>query len=232
MPNQPSKIFYLVTLGLLFLPQLASAAGFLDSVGCIKSKGGCASLSDVTLAMTAFIKYALGIIGGVALLFFIWGGVQWLISGGNSERIQRGKQIMINTSLALVVAFGSYVLLSFFINNILNVKTEYQVASECLTKGPGESCNLGLQSSGQTGNVYVCSGNSFTGDQAQYNQLCLTKCELKSLQDASNKWACGSLSQLISSGGSARENVDFVKGLCPGGEDNVCIAVSAYLNNL
>jgi hypothetical protein len=144
MPSLRSKIFYIVALGLLLLPSFASA-GFLDNVACIKNPGGCDSVESVALAIAAFIKYSLGIIGAVALLFFIWGGVQWLISGGNSSRIERGKQIMINTSMGIVVAFGSYLLLSFFTNDILKVGSNYNVrADKCqLASPPGESWYCG-----------------------------------------------------------------------------------------
>lgn len=186
--------------------------------GACLEEGQC-GFNDVALTIAVFIKFSLGIIGAVALLFFVWGGVQWVISGGNSERVRRGQQIMINTSMALVVAFGSYILLSFFTNNIINVSGPYQIASVCEkdSSGPNTSC----------GEAQVCSGNAFTGESAIYNKTCLTKCQLKALQDTNNSWACGSLSGLISSGIDPQENIDFVKDLCPGKNDEVCINYSS-----
>ena len=54
------------------------------------------------------IDGVLGVIGGIALVFFIYGGFMMLISGGNPERIQKGRDTLMWATVGLIVVFGSY----------------------------------------------------------------------------------------------------------------------------
>ena len=62
------------------------------------------------------IKALLSIVGAIALLFFIYGGFQWLTSGGEEKRITSGKNTLMWATIGLAVIFGSYLILSFVIN--------------------------------------------------------------------------------------------------------------------
>lgn len=53
-----------------------------------------------------------GLSGSVALLMFMYGGVMWLTSGGNAERVERGKKIFTWATIGLVIIFGAYAILS------------------------------------------------------------------------------------------------------------------------
>ena len=47
---------------------------------------------------------------------FVFGGFWWLISTGNQERINRGKQIMIGAAIGLILSLMSYILVTFTIS--------------------------------------------------------------------------------------------------------------------
>lgn len=64
------------------------------------------------------ITAVLGIVGSLALAMFIYGGFTWMLSGGNSQAIDRGKNILIWAAVGLVVIFISYALISFIITTI------------------------------------------------------------------------------------------------------------------
>ncbi|RJQ33786.1 hypothetical protein C4566_02980 [Candidatus Parcubacteria bacterium] len=210
--NKKNILFF--SLIILTLPQLVVAQGFLDGLGCITT-GNC-QIRDVEMGIVLLINWLLGGMAAVALLYFVWGGYQFLISGGSSERVQKGKQIMINTIFSLILAFGSYLGISFIANNLLNVNDDYKVTSECVgVAEKGEKrCNSGQ------GN-YRCSGYTWTGENERFNGLCLTECQIKSIDDASDDWLCYQLWP------GAVEGVDYVTGLCPGGNENVCFKASA-----
>lgn len=93
--------------------------GFLDELsdGCM-NKGNC-DLSDIENGFVALTKLLIGAIGALALVYFVWGGVQWLTSYGNQQKIQKGREIMLQTVVALIVAFSSYLLVTFFTENVL-----------------------------------------------------------------------------------------------------------------
>jgi hypothetical protein len=69
---------------------------------------GTASIPEV---LARIITILTGVSGSVALLMFVYGGVLWLISGGNQERITTGKQAMVYATIGLTIIFGSYAIL-------------------------------------------------------------------------------------------------------------------------
>jgi len=117
------KIIFIFSFSLLFwaLPSV-SQAGRLDGLACVKC-GNC-GFADIATAFYDLIVILLGAIGAVALVYFVWGGTRWMISGGNMERVNEGKSIMINTVFAIILAFSSNIMIKFFIEDILNVNME------------------------------------------------------------------------------------------------------------
>ena len=74
--------------------------------------------TDIREVIAQVIQAVLGIIGAVALVMFIYGGFMWLTAGGKSDRIQKGKDILIWSVIGLVVIFGSYALVNFILRAI------------------------------------------------------------------------------------------------------------------
>lgn len=60
---------------------------------------------------------ALGIVGSLALLMFIYGGFTWMLAAGNAEAVKRGKDIFIWATIGLVVIFSSYAIVNFIITS-------------------------------------------------------------------------------------------------------------------
>lgn len=61
------------------------------------------------------IKTALGIVGALALAMFIYGGFTWLTSGGSTDKIKKGKDVLMWATIGLVVIFASYTLVDFLL---------------------------------------------------------------------------------------------------------------------
>jgi len=59
------------------------------------------------------LSTAVGMVGALALLIFIYGGLRWLTSGGEPAKIQAGKDAMKWAAIGLVVIFTSYALVTF-----------------------------------------------------------------------------------------------------------------------
>lgn len=64
--------------------------------------------TDVSLIIGRAVKSALGIIGTIAFALFVYAGILWMVSVGNSERIGKAKDILVWTSLGIAVIFASY----------------------------------------------------------------------------------------------------------------------------
>lgn len=205
--------FALVFLVLPLVALAAPAAGFLDTLPCVTGKANC-QLKDIADGFNALIKLLLGGMGAVALLYFVIGGFQWLTSRGNQEKVRKGQQTMINTVIALFIAFTSYLTLSFFVNDILGVKNDYAIGDglgQCQYKENGTPCN-------------VVAGSSDINPFQCYQQKCITKCELKANMTNQN-WQCYNFT------GGASLNPDsnqyWEKNICDGGVDKVCFLLKA-----
>ena len=74
---------------------------------------GAYSLNDIVGVGVKATDILLALSGSVALLFFIYGGVTFLISGGSSEKVSKGKQIIINSIIGLVIVFTSFMIIQF-----------------------------------------------------------------------------------------------------------------------
>jgi len=196
------KLLFLIFF-LLLIP-LTSRAGILENIDCVAS-GNC-QLEDIALGFVEIINWMLGTIGAVALLYFIWGGIQWLTSMGSPNRVKRGKEIMLGTIFSLLITFTSYLMLNFFVNDLLigdEGDQQFKVASECQDKSRGTFCNKSI------GNYYQCDG---AGN-------CVTACTVLRLNSGED-WRCIAIPNLEAFQGR------YVTGHCPGESSHIYCAVS------
>ena len=70
---------------------------------------------DIPTLAGTIIKTLLGLTGSIALLMFIWGGLLWLTSAGNSEKIKKGKETLVWAAIGLAFIFSSYIIANFVI---------------------------------------------------------------------------------------------------------------------
>ncbi|MFA5413568.1 MAG: pilin [Patescibacteria group bacterium] len=77
--------------------------------------GGGTGITSVPRLIGNIIKTILTIVGALALAMFIYGGFTWMTSGGSSEKIQKGKNILMWAVIGLVVIFTSYTLVDFLL---------------------------------------------------------------------------------------------------------------------
>jgi len=69
------------------------------------------TLDDFVRTFVLFANYALAVVGAFALLFFIYGGLVFLTSGGSQEQVTKGRSILINSVIGLLIVFGSALLI-------------------------------------------------------------------------------------------------------------------------
>lgn len=76
------------------------------------------NLSDPRLIIGQAIRVSLGIIGSLALILFIYGGMIWMMSSGNTEMITKGRNTLLWAVIGLIVVFGSYTIINFVLQNL------------------------------------------------------------------------------------------------------------------
>ena len=97
----------LIILFFLFFPILNIKAVTLPNV---------LGSADLPTIVGNIIKAVLGLVGTLALVMFIYGGILWMTSGGKEEQIKKGKDTLVWAVLGLAIIFFSYALSNFIIN--------------------------------------------------------------------------------------------------------------------
>lgn len=73
---------------------------------------------DMRKILGNIIAKAMGMLGGVALLVFVYGGFEWLTSAGSPEKVKKGSQAMIWAVVGLFLIFGAYAIIRMFFTAI------------------------------------------------------------------------------------------------------------------
>lgn len=71
--------------------------------------------TDIYVILGTILRVALGIVGSLALLMFVWGGFQLLTSAGSPERVKKGADTMLWAALGVVCVFASWFILSNYV---------------------------------------------------------------------------------------------------------------------
>ncbi|MFZ2681690.1 MAG: hypothetical protein WAZ14_01170 [Patescibacteria group bacterium] len=101
----------LLALGLVCAPRLVAA-----QVVLVNPLG---DTSDPRIIVGNVIKAILSVVGSAALLMFVYGGVLWITSFGESKRIERGKTVITWAVLGLALIASAYVLVNAVINGLV-----------------------------------------------------------------------------------------------------------------
>ncbi|MBN2884382.1 hypothetical protein JXE04_00460 [Patescibacteria group bacterium] len=64
------------------------------------------------------INSILGVVGSLALVMFVYGGLIWMTSSGSSEQVKKGRDILMWAAIGLVIIFSAYGLVRFVIMGV------------------------------------------------------------------------------------------------------------------
>lgn len=93
---------------------------------CLLSGGswtalGCLPTGDPRKFLAWILSKAVGVAGGIALLLIIWGGFQVILSSGDPQKLQTGKEILTSAIVGLLFIIFSIFLLRFVGVQILKI---------------------------------------------------------------------------------------------------------------
>jgi len=137
-----------------------------------------AGTGNIARYVRAIYKYAIGIVGILAAVVLMVGGVMWIVAGGNATAIGEAKS-WIGASLAgLLLALLSYLILATINPALVDLKTTAIKKVEETTTG----CCIYSSTAGQVAyNItnLECSNNkgSFYKDKFAQNNKCITESE-------------------------------------------------------
>ena len=129
--NLFTKILIIGGVFLIFLPQLALAQSGLNSEVCkinpetdkpihlqinipgVTDEKG--NVKNLGCYIVGFYRYFVGIAGILATVMIMWGGLQYVVSFGNHQKVAAAKDTITAALVGLLLAMSSYAIL-FFIN--------------------------------------------------------------------------------------------------------------------
>ena len=126
MKNKKLILCFCVFVFLCFLlsANICLAQSLLEDSSQVKYEGslekGDFTLNDFVRVGMRVTEIILGIVGSLALLMFIYGGLMMIIAGvstraegGKDKRINIGKDAIENAIIGLVIVFAAYMIIGF-----------------------------------------------------------------------------------------------------------------------
>lgn len=89
-----------------------------EALAQVKNPLGSQSLSGF---IAGIIKFLLGLVASVGLMFFVIGGVTLITSGGNDEKVKKGQQTLFWATVGVVLALASYFIVNFVIQSVTSI---------------------------------------------------------------------------------------------------------------
>ncbi|MFZ2310117.1 MAG: pilin [Patescibacteria group bacterium] len=77
-------------------------------------------ITDVNALISRVINFVLSLVGSVSLIMFVYGGLTWMTSAGSSEKIKKGRDIIVWSVIGLAIVFSSYILVKFVVTSLVS----------------------------------------------------------------------------------------------------------------
>ena len=91
--------------------------------------------NEIPVTVARMIRGVLGIVGIIFIILVIYGGVTWMTSGGNDQRITTAKKILTTATIGLVIIATAYSVTYFIVQSLEDSQLP-QTSGNC---APGQS---------------------------------------------------------------------------------------------
>lgn len=99
------------------VPPVGSANTPCSGDLCLKNPLG--AINTPAELIGRILNSVFGIVGSLALVMFVYGGLTWMTSSGNPEKVKKGRDILIWSAIGLFVVFSSYALVRVVLTTIV-----------------------------------------------------------------------------------------------------------------
>ncbi len=74
---------------------------------------------DVRLVVASIINVALGLLGIVAVVIILYGGLIWMTAGGDQKKVDSAKHILTAGIIGLIIILSAYAIARFVVSSLL-----------------------------------------------------------------------------------------------------------------
>jgi hypothetical protein len=90
----------------------------VQAVICASNTGIPGGNSDLGLVVGKVMKAVFGIMGSIAVIVVMAGGLQYVLSTGDPKRTQRAKETILYAIIGIVISLSAYAIVSFITNGL------------------------------------------------------------------------------------------------------------------
>lgn len=115
MNRKRGKVVHLVLAAFLLFAVFAAAprAAHAVDTGIQYLTTTGLTTTDIRTLVGRIIRYFLGLLGIIAVALMMYAGFTIMTAAGNPEKVEKGKKIMINAVIGLVIIISSYAIVAF-----------------------------------------------------------------------------------------------------------------------
>jgi len=124
--NTVLKLATLVCLlAVLLVPKLLLAADPITTATLGLEFGEDTGLTstDVRTTAASIINVALGLLGIIAVVIFVYAGFLWMTAAGNDEQVTKAKTMMIQSVVGMAIILSAYAIVNFVVVSLLDATT-------------------------------------------------------------------------------------------------------------
>ncbi|MCK5416535.1 hypothetical protein KAI92_03855 [Candidatus Parcubacteria bacterium] len=124
MSKQLTKNLIILFLGLfiVFVPCTVSALEFIPSVPLPDAPSGTVGSDGLALYFKAIYRYAMGMVGILATVVMMYGGIRWITAGGSPEAISDAKAWITAALTGVLLMLGTYTILYLVNSDLVNFR--------------------------------------------------------------------------------------------------------------
>lgn len=92
-----------------------------EGADAARAEGMPAELVGADGVFTKFTSIALYVIGAISVIMLIWGGLRYILSGGDSKKVTDAKNTVLYAIIGLIISVLAYAIIHFVLTAIDSV---------------------------------------------------------------------------------------------------------------
>ena len=123
-----SGLVFIIYILFSFVSPVSAVTLLGEDFSCVGKAGVQAcGLIDILRLGRAVVNFILRYVGVVALIFFLYGGIVWITSSGNPERIKKGKGVLVGSLIGLLIVFFAWQI----VNLVICATSQGEIKAAC-----------------------------------------------------------------------------------------------------
>lgn len=114
-------ILIVITLVSFFFCNPVLGANPRDALTSTAKTAGIKTTNSLGYILGQFFQKILGVMGLILLILFVIGGITWMTSEGNAEKLKKAHGLLINGIIGLFIVLASYALIEFVTRELQSV---------------------------------------------------------------------------------------------------------------